>query len=378
MNYKKYAAITLAAMMAASPAASLADYVPGKEIDPNVMSTRMAQSYTLTINGNAIENAAIYESEGHTMLPLRKICEALGYEVTWEEESKRIELIRLPHYITLTQGEDGYTFARTAPMQLGKATEVKEDVTYVPHAFVTDILHGELTMNASGEITITQTGEMTGTEEPTPDADINVPASMPETISEISEGTITVESSEWGTVILNISEETAITGADGEVITAADLMVGDMVEVEFGDVMGMSEPPVNNPVSITLLPALDPEMGVVAEEAQYIDLCATIVEVDTEAGQVTVLATGMEDDVLNYSVLNTGAPTIIRNDKGETLTLADLKAGDKIDARHSTMMTMSIPAQLPCFIIEVDTDGAEADFAADAELDYVNFFAETE
>ena len=121
------------------------------------------------------------------MIPLRMVAEALGYKVTWNEEAERVELERLPHWITLKPGEDAYTFAKTAPMPLGKAPELVNDTTFVPVEFVREILQTEYTISEQGEIVI---GE----------AAVAAPTAV---ISSIDGKDITIEDSKLGTVILH-------------------------------------------------------------------------------------------------------------------------------------------------------------------------------
>lgn len=51
-------------------------------------------TYTLTVNGAVIDLSdlprAIYESDGHIMIPLRKTAEALGCRVEWDAETGNI------------------------------------------------------------------------------------------------------------------------------------------------------------------------------------------------------------------------------------------------------------------------------------------------
>lgn len=77
-------------------------------------------------------------------LPLRAVCEALGFEVQWIEESRTIEIVNLPVYITCSPDRDGYTFARTAPMLLGAAPTLIDDLTYVPQNFIGEIVDASL------------------------------------------------------------------------------------------------------------------------------------------------------------------------------------------------------------------------------------------
>lgn len=76
---KKFISIILAAaVVLVSAAAVLAD----------------GTAYTLTVNGTDIDlfdlPRAIYESDGHIMIPLRKTAEALGYRVEWDAETGNI------------------------------------------------------------------------------------------------------------------------------------------------------------------------------------------------------------------------------------------------------------------------------------------------
>ena len=76
---KKFISIILAAaVVLVSAAAVLAD----------------GTAYTLTVNGTEIDLSdlprAIYESDGHIMIPLRKTAEALGYRVEWDAETGNI------------------------------------------------------------------------------------------------------------------------------------------------------------------------------------------------------------------------------------------------------------------------------------------------
>lgn len=79
VHYEKNISIILtAAVVLVSAAAALAD----------------GTAYTLTVNGAVIDLSdlprAIYESDGHIMVPLRKTAEALGYRVEWDAETGNI------------------------------------------------------------------------------------------------------------------------------------------------------------------------------------------------------------------------------------------------------------------------------------------------
>lgn len=67
------------------------------------------------------------------------------------------------------------------------------------------------------------------------------------------ENSVTVNDMVRGQVVLVIGEETAITGIDGAELKIADLKSGMTVEIVYGDIMTMSLPPINNPVSIKVI-----------------------------------------------------------------------------------------------------------------------------
>jgi len=87
----------------------------------------------------SLENEIFENQAGIKMLPLRQIAEALGYEVTWDNEAKRAELVKGPHYTAVTIGEDNYNFARML-VSLGTAPVLKDSRTFVPYDFLQEVL----------------------------------------------------------------------------------------------------------------------------------------------------------------------------------------------------------------------------------------------
>lgn len=94
---------------------------------------------------------------GNVMVPLRAIMEGMGYQVNWAAETNTAEMIRGAHWVTLTPGEDVYTFGKMAPGRLGVPSEIKENRTYVPVSFFSDILPFAALMQEDGTLTITET-----------------------------------------------------------------------------------------------------------------------------------------------------------------------------------------------------------------------------
>ncbi|MEJ8554243.1 stalk domain-containing protein [Tepidibacter sp. Z1-5] len=111
-------------------------------------------NFALVVNNEGIK-ANVYQKEDATiMVPLRVVCEKLGYEVKWNEDNRSIEIKKGAQYTSVKPGEDNYFFAKMASRSLGAAPEIKDSTTYVPFKFVSDILKVDASMDETGVITI--------------------------------------------------------------------------------------------------------------------------------------------------------------------------------------------------------------------------------
>ncbi|MBO5060023.1 MAG: copper amine oxidase N-terminal domain-containing protein [Clostridia bacterium] len=107
------------------------------------------------VNGEEID-AQIINNDSVYMLPVRKICEALGLEVKWDGELKAISVGTIPMGVTFNIGENSYTKARMMPMTLTSAPILDEDRTFVPLDFYSEILGADVT-NENGVIAVNLT-----------------------------------------------------------------------------------------------------------------------------------------------------------------------------------------------------------------------------
>lgn len=106
----------------------------GTEADIRILDRIYINDEEISLENEIFENQA-----GIKMLPLRQIAEALGYEVTWDNEAKRAELVKGAHYTAVTIGEDNYNFARML-VSLGTAPVLKDSRTFVPYDFLQEVL----------------------------------------------------------------------------------------------------------------------------------------------------------------------------------------------------------------------------------------------
>ncbi len=263
---------------------------------------------TLFVNGNDT-GAKLYVEENTVMLPLRALCEHLGFEVIWQEEAKRIELVKMPIYITCTPFEDGYTFSRTAPMMLGTAPKLINDRTYVPLNFIDEILKGTYESNENN--IYVKYGE---------EADMKAV-----TILEIKDNTITVEDEAIGEIVLNITEETIFEDEEGNTLKFEDITVDSNILVKYDDAMTLSLPAITNAIKIVKVK----EVEIPLKE---------VIFVEKEEDKLTVF-----DFEIGNVVLNITEDTKIEDEEGNALKLEDITNENKLLVEYGPAMTMSLP-----------------------------------
>ena len=204
------------------------------------LTTSMAVSAfagtAVTINGNAIENANAIEENGATYIAVRPIADALDLNVEWNGDTKTVVVTNGgPLYITFQIGVNGYTFAKTAPMELSGAPILVNSTTYVPADVFTDLLQYTVT-NENGTVNIV-----------TEDKEI---ATGFGTVSEVSDEEILFNDEIKGEVRLNKSDNVKVTDENGNSVDINSITVGTKLTVEYSDAETMSLPPLNNPISI--------------------------------------------------------------------------------------------------------------------------------
>ncbi|MEI3163521.1 MAG: copper amine oxidase N-terminal domain-containing protein [Lachnospirales bacterium] len=190
----------------------------------------------VTINGQAVENAQAIVENGATYIAVRPIADALGLNVEWKADTKTVVVTNGgPLYITFKIGVNGYTFAKTAPMELSGAPIVVDSTTYVPADVFTDLFEYTVT-NENGTVNIV-----------TEDKESAVGFG---TVTEVSADEILFNDEIKGDVRLSKGDSVKVTDENGNDVDINSITVGTKLTVEYGDAETMSLPPLNNPVSI--------------------------------------------------------------------------------------------------------------------------------
>lgn len=186
------------------------------------------------VNGEILQDANIIKENNKTLIPVRAIFEKMGYKVSYDPQTKIITMVNGASYITFSTTNDAYTFARMAPQPLGMPV-VKEGVTYVPVELF-DLIGMEYELTEQNVLYVGN-NEDDFRQKQIIITNINEDASQ-----------ITVNDPEKGEVVLNVKDLEIKFDTD-----IKQLMVGQALQVEYGDIMTSSQPPINVPKSVTVV-----------------------------------------------------------------------------------------------------------------------------
>ena len=301
-----------------------------------LITSAFAASNSIIVNEQPLEGASYIVNEGRIMLPVRAICEKLGFTVEYDEPSDTVMLVKLPVTVTFVPTVDGYTFARTAPMKLGVAPILVNDRTYVPVEFFKEIIPGTLTVE--NDVVSISWGEET----------VEVDVVMNETveavcsIKEITDEYIMVADYERGEVMAFVTDETLITDKDGNIVTKADLDINSEYVIEYAPAMTMSLPPQVTALKLTQT----------ANEAKDV-VDGQVCEVIAENDIVTSIVIGDKENPVLQTALNVSEQTTFKDAEGNAVTVDQIKVDSYIRAITSTMTTRSIPAQKAAYEITI-------------------------
>lgn len=114
-----------------------ADEVKPEEETPPIPYPGDVSVMPIVVENQPIDAPAAYQTEdGVVMVPLRAICEALGYEVTWDADTYTAHI---GDTMSVPIGKDAYALADAEPVALGAAAALKNSRTFVPLSFFTRV-----------------------------------------------------------------------------------------------------------------------------------------------------------------------------------------------------------------------------------------------
>ena len=309
-NIKKFIPTILAITMLSSTGV----FANGNLISPNPMETKKEEMQK--DNSKKMLVVKLMEKDSQKFFPAREVFEKLGFEIEYEPVNKMVTATKLPLYITFSSKEDAYTFSKMAPQKLGHAPIVIDGKTYVPITLLTEIMGME-------DISVEDLTLKIMLEN---DEEMEMPELKQTIITDIDKDakTITVEDYEKGEVVLNIKNlKIDYTTEDKE------LMIGQAVEVVYGDEMMASEPPMNNPKSLKVV-------------TKYNIVKVLNMETDENGNKMILVEDKDLGEVLLLVSKDTKMPKDIKIEKGQYLKVA-----------MSDAMTLSLPPQTVAKEIEL-------------------------
>lgn len=306
------------------------------------MSTQVIanNNMTVAIDGNNVANSSAVVENGVTYISVRPVAEALGLNVDWASDTKTVTVSNKgPLYITFTIGENAYTFAKTAPMELSGAPVIIDSASYIPADVITDLLNFEIAENNNVLNIITgadvdvedenTSGE--AVEDNKEDENTSNDAVEDEqnegtgTVKEVSDSEILFEDDVMGEVRLNKSDDVKVTDEEGNAVDINTIEEGTKLIVEYGDVMTKSLPPLNNPVSIT----------VCKDDESYIGT-----GIVTDVSEKEIL---FNDEVRGEVRLNKSDNVKVTDEDGNEVDINSIEVDTKLTVEYGKAMTMSIP-----------------------------------
>lgn len=286
------------------------------------------KTFTIEINGSALKETGFQTTNGkEPMVPLRSVTEELGFELTWNGQTKSVDLINGAVFTTVKAGEDRYSINKMNTT-LGTAPQLVESTLYVPASFVSEIIHQNMTVKGDSILISTDAAEQHMTKTGVITAVYN----------EGKHQSVQIQGVGPDGVVLNVGEDTAIEMADGTKLALKDLHIGMTVKAEHSMIMTMSLPPQTPTYKITVL-----------DEQKQNDLLGTAgtieeVQKDDEGNiSITVKGSGLSEQSQQEVVLRISKDTVLINNDGQAVKSSELVKGAKVMGFYSPMLTKSLP-----------------------------------
>lgn len=278
------------------------------------------------------------------MVPVRKVCEALGMTVEWSEEKQEVTLKTDSLTISFAPNKDAYSINGAQSVQLGIKPVLKYDTTYVPFDFVSKILNLPVSQEPTGEAAVSRV-----------------------IVLENNEASLLVYDFNHGDVNVNITDETVISDAQGNKTDVKKLTKGNIIDVEYAPFMTASLPPMTNAVKITTLASLKADAPQTPSEEKITN---EAVYLSNEDGMYLLY-----DLNLGKVNINVTENTVVKDENGDSFDIAKLEIGQTLSVVYDDVMTKSLPPMTNALEITVKSgesktvaEGAVVSVEKDGEL----------
>ncbi|MEF3355077.1 copper amine oxidase N-terminal domain-containing protein [Paenibacillus sp. GYB006] len=328
MNKRMKTGVAAAALTIALGGSSLYAYADASA--PVPISSNLKQAYTITVNGQAIEDGYQLSTADQPMIPVRSLAEALGMEVKWVPDTKASELTKGIKWTSIMTGEDAYNVNKML-VRLGQAPEIVNNTQYVPLNFVSEVLYGNVAVEGS-QIIITTDQANASEQEVTEASGIITSLS-----SEEGRQSVHINGNGAKGIVLHVSEDTKFALANGDALEFKDLKVGDQVEAEHAMFATLSLPPQSPVYKITVTEQAKADL-VIAEGA-----ISEVTTSDTGERSILLKGQGVDETPASGIVFNISSETKVVDTKGEAIDPSTLKEKDYVIGVYNGITTRSLP-----------------------------------
>ncbi|WP_181592623.1 copper amine oxidase N-terminal domain-containing protein [Paenibacillus sp. YN15] len=279
------------------------------------------------VNGQTLEDTGYLGAGGETMLPLRAVAEAMGFELQWNPETYSVDLAKAELFTTVKTGENQYGVDKMLK-ELEAAPALVDSKLYVPSSFFGDILRGTVAPGNDG-ISITVQEEIKSAH-----------TTGVVTLVRDNDGRRSLQIRGYGAdgIVLKIDDQTEILDAEGNKLEFSALSIGMEVEVEHYMVMTMSLPPQTGALKIKVISAL--------AEKDVMGTSGVIEEVNQkDDGGVSVRITGLglTDSSPEDVVLQIAEDTVLLDVDGKAIDVKELTKGARVVGFYTPKLAKSLP-----------------------------------
>lgn len=329
-QWKKQAATLMVAAIAVSggAAAYAAPQTGGsQEQKPVVISAVM--DYGVLVNGKEVAGTGYMNADAkQVMIPLRSVSEALGLELSWNQQDRSAELTKpgSPIWTLVQTGKDQYAVNKMYK-SLGAAPVNVKGTLYVPANFFSEVLH--VNVSADGTKVSISSEEEVKKE--------TVTGKITEIINNEDRQAVHINGTGTEGILLNVDENTVIRGEEGKDIEFKDLAKGMEIEAVHSLAMTMSLPPQTYAYEISVKSD--------KEETEQLATAGAIADINADGGslRVTIKGKGLTEQSPNEVVLNLTPETVVVNKDGKTLKASDLADNAEIIGYYNPVLTKSLP-----------------------------------
>lgn len=118
---------------------TLKPFISTSNVKHNSMGTLIEKNIYIN-EESLVLDVAPHSVDGIMMVPLAETLRTLGYEITWNGETRSIDILKGAQWTSITIGKNAYFKNRMAPSELSSAPIIIDGRTLVPVEFFNEVL----------------------------------------------------------------------------------------------------------------------------------------------------------------------------------------------------------------------------------------------